>query len=85
MICKISEVEISVPDKAQKGKFETILQELSIGEAPTQYRRQLQSLIANYTDVFAVEDEKLETTDAIFDKIDTGNAAPVASQRYKTP
>ena len=85
MICKISEVEISVPDKAQKGKFETILQELSIGEAPNQYRRQLESLIANYTDVFAVEDEKLGTTDAMSYTIDTGNAAPVASQRYKTP
>lgn len=84
-ICKISEVEVSVPDQAVKGKFETIMKELSIGDAPTKYRRQLEELISQYTDVFAIEDEKLGTTDAMSYKIDTGDAAPVASQRYKTP
>ena len=57
----------------------------SIGDAPMKYRRQLERLIAQYTDVFAIEDEKLGTTDAMAYKIDTGNAAPVASQRNKTP
>ena len=84
-ICKISEVEIAMPDKATEGKLDKIMEELSIGDAPMKYRQQLERLIAQYTDVFAIEDEKLGTTDAMAYKIDTGNAAPVASQRYKTP
>ena len=36
-------------------KFPTV-HPLSIGDAPTKYRRQLEGLIAQYTDVFAIED-----------------------------
>ncbi|CAG5104848.1 Oidioi.mRNA.OKI2018_I69.chr1.g1600.t1.cds [Oikopleura dioica] len=85
VICHINEVEVKLPEKAKEGKFENVIKELSIGEVPLEIRQKLLDLIFYFIDVFAVEDEKLGTTDAMSYSIDTGDAAPVASQRYRSP
>jgi hypothetical protein len=37
-----------------KGKKDIIMKELLIGDTPIKYRKQLEGLIAQYTDVFAI-------------------------------
>jgi hypothetical protein len=59
--------------------------ELQIGNAPEKIKTELAKIISRNIEVFAVENEKLGTTDAMAYSIDTGTAAPVASQRYKAP
>lgn len=80
--CRFVEVDICVPET---GKFEQIMSELQIGDAPEKIKAELKNIVMRNIDVFAVENEKLGTTDAMAYSIDTGTAAPVASQRYKTP
>lgn len=82
IICRIAEVSIGVPET---GKLEKVMEELKIGDAPKRIRENLKTIIGEYVDVFAVENEKLGKTDAMSYSINTGDAAPVASQRYKTP
>jgi len=85
IVAKLHEVQVSSPKSPISGKFRQVLDELKIGELPTAIKQRLHSLIANFTEIFAIEGEQLGTTDAMSYKIDTGTAAPVASQRYRTP
>ena len=82
VICRLAEVSIGI---AETGKLENVMKELQIGNAPTEIKQKLKKIVGEFVDVFAVENEKLGTTDAMHYTINTGNAAPVASQRYKTP
>ena len=84
-LCRIDEVSIKQLDEPTSGKLKEIMEELNIGEIPTEIRQKLKTIISSFTDVFAIEGEQLGTTDAMSYNIDTGSAAPVASQRYKTP
>jgi len=80
--CRFVEVDLCAPET---GKFKEVMRELQIGEAPAKIKEELKNIIMRNIEVFAVENEKLGTTDAMAYSIDTGSAAPVASQRYKTP
>ncbi|CBY43001.1 unnamed protein product, partial [Oikopleura dioica] len=82
VICRLAEVSIGI---TESGKLENVMKELQIGNAPAEIKRKLKKIVGEFVDVFAIENEKLGTTDAMHYKINTGNAAPVASQRYKTP
>ena len=81
VIARLHEVHVLAPNSPQSGKFRQIISELKVGTLPTRLRQKLHSLISNFADIFAVEGEKLGTTDAMTYEIDTGTAAPTASQR----
>ena len=82
IFCRFVEVDICAPET---GKLKQVMGELQIGNAPEKIKKELAKIISRNIEVFAVENERLGTTDAMAYTIDTGTAAPVASQRYKAP
>ena len=46
---------------------------------------ELQALLAEYHDVFALDDSELGCTDVLRHHIDTGNSNPIRQQPYRTP
>ena len=73
---------------ATEAKFEKVIKELKINErkdlSPA-LKTKIQILVRNYISAFAIENEPLGHTDTAKYSIDTGNAPPVAMQRYRTP
>ena len=61
------------------------IQEIKIGAVPEKERVKLQQLLHEYSDVFASDSTPLGHAKNVEFDIETGNSAPVAQQKYRTP
>ena len=66
-------------------KLAAIRKDIRIGKAAGVYEKDINDLIAEYSDVFAADNEPLGHTDAVEFDVDTGSHPPVSQQKYKTP
>ena len=66
-------------------RIEKILSDVKINSKNQEIRAQAKTLVQKFHDVFATDDDNLGETNAVEYDIDTGNAAPQAQQRYRTP
>ena len=66
-------------------RIEKILSDVKINSKNQEIRAQAKTLVQKFHDVFATDDDNLGETNAVEYDIDTGNSAPQAQQRYRTP
>ncbi|MCP4488751.1 MAG: hypothetical protein GY820_15775, partial [Gammaproteobacteria bacterium] len=68
------------------GRVEKLLQTVPFGpEATVEEKEQVQEIIADFNDVFAVEERELGDCNLIEVEINTGDAHPIAQPLRRTP
>ena len=81
---EVAIVEATCTKKTNK-QMEQIIDDITIGSTNPEIRKKTIDLVWEFSDVFATEDTKLRHTNKVSYDLDTGNAAPVAQQKYRTP
>ena len=71
--------------QTKQSKKNEILSALRIESKNPDFKEKIRSLVEKYIDVFATDDEPLNQTSEVEFHIDTGEAPPVAQQKYRTP
>ncbi|MCP4494753.1 MAG: RNA-directed DNA polymerase, partial [Gammaproteobacteria bacterium] len=73
-------------DGLHNGRVEKLLQSVPFGpEATETEKTQVQEILADYNDVFAVEERELGDCNLIEVEIDTGDSKPIAQPLRRTP
>ena len=70
---------------SDENRIQNILNEIGVTEIPKKYRKEVTALVREFHDIFALDGEQLATTNAAEYHINTGDSAPVSSQKYRTP
>ncbi|MCP4504373.1 MAG: RNA-directed DNA polymerase, partial [Deltaproteobacteria bacterium] len=83
---KLRDNEQLQKDGLHNGRVEKLLQTVPFGpEATEDEKSQVQEILADYNDVFAVEDRELGDCNLIEVEIDTGDSKPIAQPLRRTP
>ena len=74
-----------ISSTSNSAKLQQVISDIKIGSKDPSNISAVHKLISDNLDAFAVDDEPLGQTDKAIYDINTGNSAPVAQARYRTP
>ena len=83
-LCPV-EIPANLPAKSNPSRIKDVLNQVTVGTKKKYAMKEAKDLLIEFSDVFATDNDSVQQTSEVRYDINTGDVAPVAQQRYKTP